>query len=320
MPRDARPRFQGKTFLLTYARAERIESKEQLHDWLLTYLPTKLITCREEHQDGGVHYHACIQFAIRQDFRDERRFDFLGHHPNMQTARAPKRAVAYVAKEGDYINVGWEVEQEMEDVFAVLAEELEAGTNATQIIGNTVARTGTRGLRLYNQIAGYTDRMLRPSAKHEPIKAYPDDFRIVDPFLLGCITAFIADMAVGRAERGERRSLWLHGPSRMGKTVLARSLGTHWYMGGGWNVDNFDDEADYGVLDDLTWEQLKYNYKGMLGLQLDVVVTDKYRKKSNIKGGRPVIVCTNTLPDFTAEEWAWLGVNVNFVAVGARLF
>lgn len=314
------PRFQGKTFLLTYAQAERIETKEALHEWLLSYFPGKLITCREVHQDGGVHYHAVIQFNTRQDFRDERRFDFQGHHPNIVVVRAPTRAVDYVAKDGDYINMGFTINAQREDVFEVLAEEIGLGTNPTEVIRNTIQRTGTAGLRLYNAIASYTDRMMRPRALHQPLKQYPDEFHILDPFVLGCITAFIYDIGMGRGERGNRKSLWLHGPSRLGKTVLARSLGTHWYMCGGWNVDNFDDDAEYGVLDDLTWEQLKYNYKGLLGLQQDVVVTDKYKKKSNIKGGRPVIVLSNNLPDFSAEEWAWLGVNVTFLAIGHRLY
>ena len=197
---------------------------------------------------------------------------------------------------------------------------MAAGANSTEVIRNTITRTGTAGLRLYNQIAAFSDRMMRPSALHHPVKVYPDQFRIRDPFILGCIAAFISDFEMGYGERGNRRSLWMYGPSRMGKTVLARSLGTHWYMGGGWNVDNFDDEADYGVLDDLTWDQLKYNYKGMLGLQTDVVVTDKYKKKSNIKGGKPVIVLTNTLPDFNQDEWAWLGANVNFVSIVQALW
>ncbi len=313
------PRFQGKTFLLTYAQAERIESKEALHEHLLTFLPEKLITCRETHANGGVHYHAVLQFATRQDFRDERRFDWQEHHPNIVVARAPKRAVEYVAKDGDYINVGFNIERTL-DVFEVLNEEIQSSANATEAIRNTIARTGTRGLRLYNQIAAYTDRMMRATAKYDPLLAYPRDFRILDPLLLGYIAAFINDFQAGAGPRGNRKSLWMHGPSRLGKTMLARSLGTHWYMGGGWNVDNFDDTAEYGVLDDLTWDQLKYNYKGMLGLQLDVVVTDKYKKKSNIRGGRPVIVLTNVLPDFTAEEWAWLATNVNFVGIASKLY
>ena len=114
------PRFQGKTFLLTYAQADRIASKEALHEWLLTYFPQKLITCREQHEDGGVHYHAVLQFATRQDFRDERRFDWQGHHPNIVSVRAPKRAVEYVAKDGDYINMGFTIEALKEDIYEVL--------------------------------------------------------------------------------------------------------------------------------------------------------------------------------------------------------
>ena len=91
-------------------------------------------------------------------------------------------------------------------------------------------------------------------------------------------------------------------------------------MGFAWNVDNFDDSAEYGVLDDLSWDQLKYNYKGMLGCQRDIVVTDKYRHKRTIRHGRQVIVCTNALPDFEEHERGWLEANVKFVHIESKLY
>ncbi|QGF19376.1 replication associated protein [Antarctic virus COCH21_74] len=313
-------RFQGKTFLLTFAQADRIASKELLHEHLLTFLPVKLITCREFHNDGNAHFHAVMGFDRRQDFRNHDRFDYMGHHPNIVVAAAPRRAVEYVAKDGDYINMGWPMGGIQIDIYTALAEEIEAGTNPTEVIRSTIARTGTRGLRMYTQISGFVDRMMKPSAVHLPIKTYPGDFRIRCPYITGVVTKFLEDVAMGRGERGVRRSIWLWGPSRYGKTVLARSLGVHWYMGGGWCVDNFDDDADYGVLDDLTWDQLKYNYRGMLGLQRDIVVTDKYKKKTTVRGGRPVIVLTNELPEFQAYEMAWLAANVTFVEIDDKLF
>ena len=120
--------------------------------------------------------------------------------------------------------------------------------------------------------------------------------------------------------RGDRKSLWIYGPSRLGKTVLARSLGYHWYMQGAWNVDAYDDEADYGVLDDIPWENLQRYYKGLLGIQMDVTVTDKYKKKSVITHGRPVIVITNELPTFTVAEAAWLETNVVFHFINDKLY
>lgn len=313
-------RIQAKTFVLTYPQATNIPDKEDLHNFLLNFFPSKLVTGKEYHEDGNQHFHAVIHFNERRDIRDAHYFDFMDHHPNIQSCRSIARAVAYATKDGDYINLGFDIAQEQEDVFTVVREEVNQSTNATEAITNTISRTGTRGLRMYHQIASYIERIMRPTAVHFPMRPYPEAFRIMDPYLLGVLTKFIADFSTGRGERGDRRSLWLTGDTRLGKTVLARSLGNHWYMGSGWNIENYDDEAEYGVLDDIPWETLKYNYKGLMGLQLDVVVTDKYKKKTTILGGRPVIIITNDLPEFSETEWRWLAGNVTFAPITTKLF
>lgn len=313
-------RVNAKTLFLTYPQAEGIESKEALKDFLETFWPTKVIVGREFHEDGGVHYHACVAFAERQDIRDCRRFDFSGCHPRIEAARSPKRSVAYCAKDGDYVVRGFAVEREAEDVFEVVTEEIQEGGRTTEVLGRILARTGTKGLRLYCNIERWVERTAKPVAMHQPMMGYPEEFRMRDVVVLGAVTAFIRDMEMGVGVRGERRSLWLWGPSRMGKTCMARSLGTHWYMNGQWNVECYDDAAQYGVLDDISWESLRFNYKGLLGLQQDVTVTDKYKKKSVIKGGKPVIVLSNELPIFTPDELLWMNANVTFVVVGQRLY
>ena len=88
-----------------------------------------------------------------------------------------------------------------------------------------------------------------------------------------------------------------------------------WYMHSMWNAELLDDEAQYGVLDDIPWDNMKFNYKGLLGMQKDVTVTDKYRKKSVYKGGKPVIVLSNEMPTFTVEESNWLDENICVFAV-----
>ncbi|AUM61783.1 Rep [uncultured virus] len=314
-------RLQGKHIFLTYAQAERIENKETLL-WALRDKipsPTAWAIGKENHADGGVHYHVLLGYENRIDIRDMRFYDVEGHHPNAQSVRSTKNVLTYVTKEGDTLIHNFNQVRD-EDIYEALIDEILMNTNATDAIKGVLARTGTKGLRLFNQIQGYTDRMMRPSAKHSALEVYPDAFPGVDDQLGAKLLKFNQDVAKGVAYRGDRKSLWLYGPSRLGKTVLARSLGTHWYMLMQWNIDAHDDDAEYGVLDDIDWDSLKRYYKGMMGCQSDITVTDKYKKKTIIQHGRPVIILTNELPIFSVAEASWLEANVVFHYVGHKLY
>lgn len=316
-------RVQGKNIFLTYAQAERIESKEHLL-WHLrdkVPTPTRWAIGEEQHQDGGKHFHVLLGYDDRIDIRDQAFYDYNGHHPNIQCARAPNQVLAYVTKEDrEPLVNGYIGRDQEEDIFDVMIEEVERGGSATEVIKNIMGRTKTKGLRLYTQIANYVDRMMRNSAVHEPVRAYPQDFAAVDEQLEDKLLDFMLSMQFNELGRNGRKSLWLYGASRLGKTELARSLGQHWYMNGAWNVDCYDDRAEYGILDDIAWESMQRYYKGIMGLQMWVTVTDKYKKKSVIRGGKPVIILTNNLPTFTVDEAAWLEANVVFHFVGHKLY
>ena len=188
-----------------------------------------------------------------------------------------------------------------------MMEEIGCNNDTTECIMRIIQRSGIKGLRMYHQIAAFVDRMAKPVMLHEPLRDFnatnfPGLFR--DVHLLGIFTGFRLQLFADNDERLGRKSLWITGASRLGKTVLARSLGEHWYMNSSWNLEAHDDRASYGILDDIEWESMKRYYKGILGCQTDITVTDKYKKKSKIRHGVPVIVITNNLPDFTAEELA----------------
>jgi len=316
-------RVQGKNIFLTYAQAERIESKEHLL-WALRDkipTPTRWVIGQEQHQDGGKHFHVMLGYDDKVDIRDQAFYDYNDHHPNVQCARAPNQVLAYCTKEDrEPLMHGYVGREQEDDIYDVIQEEIANGTHATEVIRNIISRTKTKGLRLYNQISNYVDRMMRPNAVHVAMKEYPRDFPHVDEVLEHKVLDFMLSTQFNELGRDGRKSLWLYGASRMGKTVLARSLGNHWYMNGAWNVECYDDRAEYGVLDDISWESMQRYYKGIMGLQLDVTVTDKYKKKSVIRGGKPVIILTNELPVFSVAEAAWLEANVVFHYVDHKLY
>lgn len=108
----------------------------------------------------------------------------------------------------------------------------------------------------------------------------------------------------------------------MGKTVWARSLGTHAYFGGLFSLDESLDGVDYAVFDDISGG-LEYfpHYKFWLGHQQQFYATDKYRGKQLIHWGRPAIWLSNSDPrnDKNADV-EWLEGNCVFVEITQPIF
>lgn len=97
------------------------------------------------------------------------------------------------------------------------------------------------------------------------------------------------------------KSLILCGPSRIGKTQLARALGPHAYVSTSWDLSAFDSDYDYIVFDDVKFEVIKHYAKAFFGCQKDFTVSDKYRKKKRLSGGVPLIFCCN--PEDVSDDF-----------------
>lgn len=313
-------RLQCRKAFMTYSRADAIEDKQLLFDHLITLNHVvSVIVAKELHQDGGTHYHCVVAFDRKVDIRDERYFDFEGVHPNIQTVRRIKDVLAYVTKGGDYVCLGFDVN--VGTSIVQMVQEAADLPSREQALQNIMARGGDRALKLFNQVDNYLAVIQKPSTLYQPLYRFPDNFKTgYYTVQMNLFKAMIDDPTFNGERTTINKSLWLYGPTRLGKTTLARSMGPHWYMQSMWNAACLDENAKYGVLDDIPWENMKFNYKAMLGMQKDVTVTDKYRKKSVYKGGLPVIVLSNELPDFSHNEMAWLNENVSFLGITEEVF
>lgn len=94
------------------------------------------------------------------------------------------------------------------------------------------------------------------------------------------------------------------------------------YLCGQFNLDDWDDNAKYIVLDDI---DVKFfpQWKSFLGCQQQFVLTDKYRKKRTVKWGRPCIWCCN--PEYDPRgalpySREWLECNCDFITLSSALF
>ena len=88
------------------------------------------------------------------------------------------------------------------------------------------------------------------------------------------------------------------GPTRTGKTEWARSLGRHIYMCGLFNLSAWDNEAEYLVIDDISFEFMGGSRKALWGSQRELTLTDKFCRKRSIRWGKPMIVLCNPEDDY----------------------
>lgn len=321
-PRGSHFHITAKGLFLTYPQANNI-SKETLFAFLEAFEDVdRLLVAEELHQDQGKHFHCFVGFTRRISFRNQAKFDLEGCHPNIQACRSVKKVVEYCTKDGNYLAKGLKIDIKTPAgavLLRCIEEQLEPKEFVQVFIDEGHANTL---IRSYTNIRAIIQNVADRNAAYDPVREFPNDFRIYGALAvkLEDWVSALPDVVPGE-RRDTMRSLWITGPSRLGKSQLARSLGRHWYMQGMWMVDLIDDRtALYGVIDDISWDSLKLSYKSVLGMQKDVVLTDKYRHKRKFTLGRPVIVITNELPFFSPEEQAWLDVNVDFIHVGSKLY
>nr|QTE03573.1 MAG: replication-associated protein [Tarsiger cyanurus CRESS-DNA-virus sp.] len=115
------------------------------------------------------------------------------------------------------------------------------------------------------------------------------------------------------------KCLVLVGPSRLGKTQWARSLGRHMYWRGTTNVTKWDSAAKYLIFDDIEWQFIPQK-KSLLTCMGAATVTDKYKGKKDIMVDKPAIVLCNEFDIDSIPESAYWRKNLCIVNVTEPLF
>lgn len=115
--------------------------------------------------------------------------------------------------------------------------------------------------------------------------------------------------------------LILSGPTRLGKTNWARSLGPHMFWRNEVNFGQWDQNAKYIVVDDIEWRYVR-SKKAIFTQMGDITLTDKYVKKINVNNDKPAIFLTNS-PDPVAdfgEDASYWQANTVIVKVDTLLY
>lgn len=118
----------------------------------------------------------------------------------------------------------------------------------------------------------------------------------------------------------------LVGPSKTGKTQWARSLGRHMFMRENFNLDDWDQDADYVVLDDLPMDKVP-GWKVLLGSMGDMVLYDRYRPKKHVRWGPKkccIILCNPGVDWRYSERWKdereWCETNVEVIEIKQNMY
>ncbi|AFD62974.1 replication associated protein [Chickpea chlorosis virus-C] len=294
-------RLQTKYVFLTYPRCS--SPAENLRDFLwdkLTHLAIFFIAVATElHTDGTPHLHCLIQLDKRCNIRDPSFFDFQGSHPNIQPARNSDEVLDYISKDGNIITKGEFKKHRVSpsksnERWRTIIQTATSKEHYLDMIKNEFPHEWATKLQWLEYSANKLFPEIQPPYQspfssmdlqcHEQIQEWLNKDLYVEPEQL----------------QHRRRSLYICGPNRTGKTSWARSLGRHNYFNGGVDFTTYDPTATYNIIDDIPFKFCP-NWKQLVGSQQDFTVNPKYGKKKRIKGGVPCIILVNNDDDWMLD-------------------
>lgn len=312
-------RFERRYGLFTYAQCGSLDP------WAVSNhfsdLGAECIVGRENHSDGGIHLHAFVDFGKQFRTRSVTFADVEGRHPNVQPITAtPAKAYDYAIKDGDVVAGGLERPDRggvsnSRDKWVEIVNAVSR-TDFFELLEKLAPEALCSRFPSLCKFADWRFRVDRspystPAGFTFDTGEYPELDRWVQENLDG-------------HQPGRRgKSLVLVGPSRLGKTVWARSLRQeHTYYGGLFCLDEYSEEAEYAVFDDIQGGlEFFHAYKFWLGHQTEFFATDKYKGKKLIQWGKPAIWCSNTDPrSDKGADADWLDENCTFVFINTSLF
>lgn len=267
----------------------------------------------EEDPVGGIHYHCYVRFSDLLRARGTDLFDvedIMGksYHPHIDKIRGIKNMFKYITKEdrsplANFDFERMELDDNKPDFQKILENEYK---NPQEFIDYMLYNYPQYSFR--NYIAIRTMAYDRYSKKREIYKPKYTNF----PNLPHACRAWVDCQLHGDHERP--LSLILIGETRTGKTAWARSLGRHMYFNTYFNLDMWDDEAEYAVFDDFDKEGKKLEeyfpqWKCWFGAQEEFTVTDKYRRKDDKKWGKPIIFITNNKIECSSKTLDYIRKN-----------
>lgn len=306
----------AKEFGLTYADASGT-TKDLMFDYLINLeirevKPDKVLLAEEIGvKSGKRHYHAYVHYPKKVS-ANTFTFDAFGLHCHIDDVKrdSSKRTIIpmlkYLTKEDQAPLATWDYRSELDaGSSGASTGSCEPDWERYLVEGLTQSEVEDRLIQ-DGFAARYANRFLNWNSFIK--KKFPNDRKeeyATNPTFRFCLPEELAmwkfrfngwiDSFNSLGEWSRPNSLILIGPSRSGKTEWARSLGKHMYFNNLLNLDDWDESADYIILDDFSSDILKYlpSWKCFFGGQKQFTLTDKYRGKKTVHWGKPMIWLSN---------------------------
>lgn len=299
-------RVQGKNFFITYPQCSL--SKSTLLINLKSKFPTAtyILVSEEQHQDGSPHLHSFITCSIKKDIKSATYLDFENFHPNIQAAREPKQVIEYVKKHGNFTE--WGTPPVFNQGKNADYSKLLSATSKEEFMKLAEQEFPHEYIFQHERVQYFAEQKFK-----QTIMPYTPRF-----------TSFIIPNMVQqwldqRTNEDRPKSLILWGPTRLGKTELARSFGKHMYWNTFFDLRLWDDSAEYAIWDDME-QWTKFPYKAWVGAQRQFTVTDKYARKRTIQWGKPSILLMNQNPKDIDWDYDWIKGNCFILNVVGKLY
>lgn len=194
------------------------------------------------------------------------------------------------------------------------SEAIASSTSAGDFISKIMDGDAKGGVKAFNNVKAFADYKW-PKAKF--------DVYVKPSWCTGAwvLPTALSDWVNTESIKTDRpKCLVLVGPSRLGKTQWARSLGTHMYWRGMTNVTDWNVEAKYIIFDDIAWDFIPQK-KSLLTCMGAATVTDKYKGKKDIIVDKPAIVLVNDFDIESIADWeSYWQYNCCVVRISEPLF
>lgn len=198
-------RFNAKNVFLTYPKCA--ETKEALVEWAKKLDPKPLQWCvaQEKHADGSLHLHCLLGYGGKINIRDQRHWDFNGHHPNIGPVRNINATLNYLHKEDE----------------APIISGFVLGKRGREVDPGDYLRLAESG-EFGGAVAEFKRLYPKEYALNKP--RVEDNLRAMGPARMVQLFPLESFEDVAQGWVREEKALFLHGPSGTGKTEYAKAL------------------------------------------------------------------------------------------------
>lgn len=302
-------------FGLTYADAGRTVKEMMFEVLRLTDIagvkPDMVMLCEEIGENTGRrHYHSYVHYPKKVTIHEDS-FDFFDLHCHIDKVKRTRNRrsiipmIKYLTKSdpAPLSTFDWRQMLEEEQGSSSRKVEWEVYINEDLTQDEVFNRLISDGFanelaNHYFNWAGFIKKTFREKDKtpYQPNLDFrwnlPENLSMWSYTFMGWIDGVLK---MKRTPWHRPNSLVLIGPSRTGKTEWARHFGPHMYFNTMLNLDDWDEDADYIVLDDFNSDINKFlpAWKCFFGGQKEFTLTDKYRGKKTVHWGKPMIWLSN---------------------------